>query len=218
MSPWRPITLRCSTSTPAWPCTIGFGRPVVPDEYSTYSGCSASTATNSIGSLSASSSSQATVPSPDALRRPGTARRRSPPRSASRPGSSPARRPDSRSGGRSGTRRRRATPSVRPARIGRAPPGPRTPAHTTSRSHRGCGREEGDDRLRDVGQIGRDAVALADAEASEPAPGSRDLLGQLAPGQFDPVTRSASAPRSPSDPIVCRPSGGCGARSSAAHR
>ena len=35
MSPCRPITLRCSSRTPPCPWTIGFGSPVVPDEYST---------------------------------------------------------------------------------------------------------------------------------------------------------------------------------------
>ena len=40
MSAWRPITFRCSSSMPPCPWTIGFGRPVVPDEYRTYSGCS----------------------------------------------------------------------------------------------------------------------------------------------------------------------------------
>src|SRR5690606_15744788 len=34
------ICLRCSTTIPPCPCTMPFGRPVVPDEYSTHSGCS----------------------------------------------------------------------------------------------------------------------------------------------------------------------------------
>ncbi len=31
-STWRFIFLRCSSSIPPWPWTIGFGSPVVPDE------------------------------------------------------------------------------------------------------------------------------------------------------------------------------------------
>ncbi len=38
---------RCSTVIPACPCTMPFGSPVVPEEYSTHSGWSDSTGSNS---------------------------------------------------------------------------------------------------------------------------------------------------------------------------
>src|SRR5690348_12911328 len=41
---------RCSSRIPPWPCTIGLGNPVVPEEYSTYSGWSNGTGANSSGS------------------------------------------------------------------------------------------------------------------------------------------------------------------------
>src|SRR5919108_529647 len=53
-----------SRAMPPWPCTIGLGSPVVPDEYSTHSGWSKATASKagSAGSAApASSSSPATV-------------------------------------------------------------------------------------------------------------------------------------------------------------
>jgi len=31
-SKWRFIFFRCSKRIPPWPCTIGFGSPVVPEE------------------------------------------------------------------------------------------------------------------------------------------------------------------------------------------
>ena len=43
---------------PPWPCTIAFGRPVVPDEKSTNSGWSNATGSNASAPGSASSSSQ----------------------------------------------------------------------------------------------------------------------------------------------------------------
>ena len=42
---------RCSRRMPPWPWTIGFGRPVVPDEKRTYSGCSNGSASNASGPL-----------------------------------------------------------------------------------------------------------------------------------------------------------------------
>ena len=45
-------------------------------------------------------------------------------------------------------------------------------------------REEGDDRLGDVGQVGGDAVAGADAELAQPRGDGRDLGAQLAPAQL----------------------------------
>src|SRR3954451_17370441 len=49
-SNWRPTALACSRTMPPWPWTIAFGRPVVPDEYSTQSGWSNGTASNVRGS------------------------------------------------------------------------------------------------------------------------------------------------------------------------
>src|SRR5690606_37988598 len=55
---------RCSTTMPPWPCTMPFGRPVVPDEYSTHSGWSNGTGSNSSGapSCSAIAVSKSTAP------------------------------------------------------------------------------------------------------------------------------------------------------------
>ena len=47
------------------------------------------------------------------------------------------------------------------------------------------GGQEGDQRLGDVGQVGHDAVAGADAQAPQPRARQRDLLAQLAEGQLD---------------------------------
>ena len=52
---------RCSRRMPPCPWTIGFGRPVVPDEKRTYSGWSNGSASNASGPLSRAASSQATA-------------------------------------------------------------------------------------------------------------------------------------------------------------
>ena len=49
---------RLSSRIPPWPCTIAFGRPVVPDEKSTNTGWSNATGSNASGPLSASRSFQ----------------------------------------------------------------------------------------------------------------------------------------------------------------
>ena len=38
MSDCSDTALRCSSSTPPWPCMMPLGSPVVPDEYRTHSG------------------------------------------------------------------------------------------------------------------------------------------------------------------------------------
>ena len=53
-----PNSLRCSSRMPPWPCTIAFGRPVVPEENSTYSGWSNATRSNSGAAGSDRSSAQ----------------------------------------------------------------------------------------------------------------------------------------------------------------
>ncbi len=51
----------------------------------------------------------------------------------------------------------------------------------------GC--EERDQRLRDVGQVGDDAVARADPQPQEPGAGARDLLTKLTETELDWLTR-----------------------------
>ena len=62
--------------------------------------------------------------------------------------------------------------------------GRRTPAGTSPRRAEARGREEGDERLGDVRQVGDDAVAGADAEPLQAGAGARDLLAQLAEGEL----------------------------------
>ena len=54
------------------------------------------------------------------------------------------------------------------------------------------GREEGDERLGDVREIGHDAVAGADAESLQPRPRSRDLLAQVAERELERAARLRS--------------------------
>ena len=57
----KACALHSSSRIPPCPCTIAFGRPVVPDEKSTNSGWSNATGRNASGPGSASSSSQASA-------------------------------------------------------------------------------------------------------------------------------------------------------------
>src|SRR5581483_3676144 len=50
-------------------------------------------------------------------------------------------------------------------------------------------REEGDERLGDVREVGDDAVARADSEPLESGPSARDLLAQLAEGELERPAR-----------------------------
>ena len=65
--------------------------------------------------------------------------------------------------------------------------GARAELRRARRPHRAeaRGREERDDRLRNVGEKRGHAVAGPDAEAREPGPGARDLIGELVPRELD---------------------------------
>jgi hypothetical protein len=59
----RARAFACSSRIPPWPCTIGFGSPVVPEEYRTYSGWAKGTASCTRGADAAVSSAHVVVPS-----------------------------------------------------------------------------------------------------------------------------------------------------------
>ena len=61
-------------------------------------------------------------------------------------------------------------------------------ARRPDRAEAGAG-EEGDERLRDVRQVGDDAVALADPEPLQPGAGARDLLAELAERELERLAR-----------------------------
>ena len=177
---------RCSRRMPPWPCTIAFGRPVVPEEKSTYSGCAKATGSNSRGPRLG----QELVPA-DRVRE-GVA-------VAARIGNvhdRPQRGQKLPDGGDllaavdelvavavAGDRQQ-------DGRLELAEPADDAPRTELRRARRpdgaeARGREEGDERLGDVREIGDDAIAGADAKPLQTRASSRDLLAQVAERQLD---------------------------------
>ena len=71
--------------------------------------------------------------------------------------------------------------SARSARSGRSDSASRSPASTRPDRTEARAGEQGDDRLGDVRDDGRDAIATADAEAAQPGRDGRDRVDQLRP-------------------------------------
>ena len=174
-----PRFLRCSSRMPPWPCTIGFGSPVVPDEKSTYSGWSNGTGSNA-SSPAADGSSVSTCSS---VGRPA------------RIASSSALAVD-------------PLPAVRVAVDGQQhlrldlgeavdhaarPELGRDAGPDRAQAGRG---QEGDQRLGAVGQVGDDAVALLHAQRLQARAHACDLFSQFAEAELAPPARPPRTRRS----------------------
>ena len=150
--------------------------------------------------------------------RPEGCRRRRPRRERARPSAAKAAAPGRRPPVRGGRRACRRSGSRRPPaeRSGSSWPSllitlrvPNSGGHVAQIGAEARGREEGDERLRDVREIGDDAVAGADAEPLQARARSRDLLAQVAERQLDRARGTAIGRRprrsrvSSSRPSMC---------------
>ena len=118
----RATALRCSSTTPPWPCTMPLGRPVVPDENRIHSGWSKGTARRSRVRDRCRAARSSTKRGPQ-RRQPRTAAQR---RRRACPGTCR----------RTGTRRRSPAPWARVAPVGPALPWPNSPDRRRSRRRR----------------------------------------------------------------------------------
>jgi hypothetical protein len=179
-------SLTCSTTMPPCECTMGLGRPVVPEEYTTHSGCSKGTCSTCSGALPAMAAAQAVR----WRTRQGRHWHRG--RAAGSGGRRWAVRPAVRGsvrGGRaacrrSGSHRPRSAPWARSGGSGRAPQCAPCRASRRTRSRRGWPRRGRRRRLRNVRQVGDDAVAALHAHRAQAGGQRADLALQLGPGQL----------------------------------